>query len=61
MSDFQTPPYDKMVELSRAETEQVQGGGKLLPAIQKVRAIGDPTTATDDVYVEGRIITAENY
>lgn len=61
MNDFQSPANDKMVELSRSETENVQGGGLLLYAIQKVRCDESRSTATDDVIVDGNIITAENY
>ena len=59
MNDFQSSSNAGMVELSRRETEQVQGG-MLLVAVQKVHG-PVRSTSTDDVIVDGNIITAENY
>ena len=51
----QAPAADGSAQSSRAQIES--SGANMLES----GTIGDSSTATDDVYVEGRIITAENY
>ena len=49
--------------LSEVELDAIAGGTSLGAVIKVYQCPSDPSTrtATDDVYVEGKIITAENF
>lgn len=48
-------------QMAQAEEGPARGGGGIIIDLDIADTSATPTTSTDDVWVDGKIITAENY